>query len=655
MTIRLGYLLPAWLTALLLAGCSKAPAPAGAASEATWRANAEVREQLPFGDTKDFDDARRGFLAPVAEPELSTAGGQPAWDLGAFDFINEAEQAPPSVNPSLWRQARLNNIAGLFEVTDGIYQVRGYDLSNISFVAGKTGWIVIDPLISAENAAAALALANHHLGERPVRAVIYTHSHADHFAGVKGVAGQGDVDAGRVKIIAPEGFVEAAVSENVFAGNAMARRATYMYGSLLPRSATGHVDAGLGKATSSGTLTMIAPTDVIGATGTTMIVDGVTMEFQYTPDTEAPAEMNVFFPASRALCMAENVSHTLHNLYTLRGAEVRDAVSWSRALDESLKLYGDRAEVVFTGHHWPRWGPAGIREYLENQRDLYKYIHDQTLRLANQGYTAQEIAEDLELPPDLAQNWASRSYYGTLKHNVKAVYQKYLGWFDGNPAHLDPLPRSEAAARYVDFMGGADAVLEKAQAAYQAGDYRWVAEVVNHLVFADPGNDAARALQADALEQLGFQAESGPWRSFYLSGAKELRDGIREAPAPRPGPDIIASLTPEMLFDTLAVRLNGPESADEDLLINVDFFDLERQYSLVVRNGVLHHRPGLADNADATLRVRRAMLNELAAGQVSVLDAVTGDDVSVDGSLTAVARFFLLLDRFDFWFPVVTP
>lgn len=630
------------------------------ATAPTRQAQQAVRGVLDFSDVQDFELAQRGLLARreplvVEGPADSPVQGAPAWDMRPYDFI--AGEAPDTVHPGLWRQALLNNLQGLYEVTDGIYQVRGYDLSNISFIRGETGWIVIDPLISTEPARAALDFINAELGERPVTAVIYTHSHVDHFGGVRGVVDEADVAAGRVRIIAPEGFMHHAVSENVLAGNAMSRRASYMFGRLLPPGVQGQVDTGLGRTTSTGTVTLIPPTDIVRKTGTTMRIDGVEFVFQNTPGAEAPAEMMFYMPQFRAFCVAEEANATLHNLYTLRGAQVRSGKLWAQWLDEALLLFGEDMELLFGSHHWPRWGREAAVEYLEKQRDLYKYIHDQTLRLANLGYTAPEIAEMIELPDALALPWYNRGFYGSVRHNAKATYQLYLGWFDGNPANLDPHPPEAAARRYVEFMGGADAVLEKARAAFARGDYRWVAEVVNHVVFADPQNAAARNLQADALEQLGYQAESGPWRNFYLSGAQELREGLRERSVPQAGSrDIVASLTPEMLFDYLSVRLNGPRAADEDIRINLHFRDSGRDFALRVRHGVLNYRLDHSEpEPDVQLDIARLDFIALLSGDAALPELVDAERAAVDGSLLSLRTFGQLFDEFGFWFPIVTP
>lgn len=642
-----------------LSGCSKSQPDAAAAltplpkpaTEHTRAAQAAVRDALPFDDTADYELARRGRLAGEERLTIAADTGGTSWDMTAFDFIQG--EAPDTVNPSLWRQAQLNSLHGLFEVVDGIYQVRGYDLSNVTFVRGERGWIVIDPLITVEAARAALDLVNRTLGERPVSALIFTHSHVDHFGGAKAILPEATPG---VPVLAPEGFMEHAVSENVLAGNAMSRRATYMYGGLLPPGPDGRVDSGLGKQTSRGRTTIIEPTDIIRETPTRRTVDGVEIVFQNTPGAEAPAEMMFYFPAFKALCVAEEASATLHNLYTLRGAQVRSGKLWAQWLDEAIALFGADLEVVFGSHHWPRWGRADAVEYLEKQRDTYRFIHDQTLRLANEGLTPREIAESVELPPSLAQSWFNRDYYGTVRHNTKATYQLYLGWFDGNPANLDPLPPVESARRYVEFMGGADAVLDKARQAFDRGEYRWVAEVVNHVVFADPDNEAARWLQADALEQLGYQAESGPWRNFYLTGAMELRKGVPDAPAPNAlAGDLVAALPSESLFDFLAVRVD-PAQATDDVTIGFDFTDRNEHWQVVVKNAVLHARRLDAPAAEGTrLVIARDDFIRVLAGGTGVPALVADDRATIEGNPLALTKFSGLFDRFPFWFEIVRP
>lgn len=627
------------------------------ATEATCRAHAHVRASLPADTGADFENSRRGFIDTIPDAKSLNEAGFPVWDMGQFAFEVEGSEAPDTVNPSLWRQAQLNSIHGLFKVTDGIYQVRNFDLSNITFIEGEKGIIVIDPLISSETARSSLDLYRKHRGERPVTAVIYTHSHVDHYGGVKGVLTDDDLARGDVRIIAPEGFLEHAVSENVLAGNAMGRRATYMYGALLPRGPKGHVDAGLGKTVSLGQVSLVPPNEIIRRTGEKLVVDGVEIVFQMTPDTEAPAEMNFYFPGMKALCMAENCSCHLHNIYTPRGAQVRDAKSWSYYINEAIELFGGDTDVLFASHHWPRWGRGDVITYLEKQRDLYKYIHDQTLRLANHGLTPLEIAEEIALPPTLASEWYTRDYYGTLSHNAKAVYQRYLGWFDGNPAHLRPLPPVEAAKRYVEFMGGADALLGKARASYDKGDYRWVAEVVNHLVFADPANAEARHLQADALEQLGYQAESGPWRGFYLTAAMELRNPRPPSPTPRPGASgQVRALPAEQLLDSLSVRLNGPKAGAKRYTFNVSFTDTGETYLLSLENAVLHHARGKKSaKPDASLSIAKPAFAELVLHEKKLDALIAAKLASVDGDAAALADFVELLDIFDFWFEIVMP
>ena len=623
------------------------------ATEATLRAHAALRAELPADDGQDFADARRGFIGTIPDAKIENASGGVVWNMGAFAF-EEAEDAPPTVNPSLWRQARLNALHGLFEVTRGVYQVRGFDLSNITFIEGERGYIVIDPLISAEPAAAALALMRKHRGDKPVSAVIYTHSHVDHYGGVRGVLSDADIEAG-MRIIAPEGFLEEAVSENVLAGNAMGRRATYMYGALLPRDPRGHVDSGLGKTTSMGAVSLIPPTESIGQTGTRLTVDGIEIEFQVTPDTEAPAEMNFFFPQFGALCMAENCTCHLHNIYTPRGAQVRDAKRWAWYIDAAAEMFAPRTQVLFASHHWPRWGRERAGDSLAKQRDLYKFIHDQTLRMANHGLTPLEIGEALKLPPTLAAEWHTRGYYGTLNHNAKAVYQRYLGWFDGNPANLHPHPPVEAGKRYVDLAGGPEALRAKAREAFAAGDYRWTAQLVNHLVFADPGNGQARELQADALEQLGYQAESGPWRAFYLTGAQELRNPRPPSPTPRQGAaGQIRNLPAEQLLDSLSVRLNGDKAGAQQIALDLTFSDTGERYGLRVENAVLHHARDRIAPAATPVTLTRAALVGLVLGETELeaaieQGAVTTADPGPLGTLLA------LLDRFDFWFELVMP
>ncbi|WP_374569731.1 alkyl/aryl-sulfatase [Phenylobacterium sp.] len=623
------------------------------ATEATRAAQAAVLASLPAETGQDAEDVARGFIGTIPDATVLNAEGRPVWSMQPFGFL--AEACPDTVNPSLWRQARLNAAHGLYEVTPGVYQVRNFDLSNITFIEGDTGYLVIDPLISAEPAAAALALMRKHRGDKPVTGVIYTHSHVDHYGGIKGVLSDEDIAKG-LQIIAPEGFLEEAVSENVVAGNAMARRATYMYGSLLPRGPKGHVDAGLGKAVSLGQVSLVPPTRSIGRTGERMTIDGVEIIFQVTPGTEAPAEMNFFFPQFKALCMAENCSCHLHNIYTPRGAQVRDARAWSHYIGESIDLFAADTEVLFASHHWPRWGQGRAVDFLRKQRDLYKYIHDQTLRLANHGLTPLEIAEEMALPPTLAAEWYTRGYYGTLSHNAKAVYQRYLGWFDGNPANLHRLPPEEAGRRYVDLAGGPDALMAKAREAFDRGEYRWVAEIVNHLVFADPANADARALQADALEQMGYQAESGPWRAFYLTGAQELRNPMPASPTPRQGAaGQLRGLPAERLLESLSVRLNGPKAGAEAIGFNLAFSDTGERFAVSVENAVLHHAQAKTLPGAPTVTLSRNELVRLVIGETSLEASLAAGETTAEGSAEPLEKLLSWLDRFDFWFQIVMP
>ncbi|MFF1398834.1 alkyl/aryl-sulfatase [Streptomyces sp. NPDC058287] len=613
---------------------------------------AQLRDRLPFSDVQDSEDAMRGLIARRMPNAVHDDGGI-VWDNDTYAFLKG--DAPDTVNPSLWRQSQLVAEQGLFEVVEGIYQVRGLDLSNITFVEGTTGVIVIDPLISTETAAAALALYREHRGERPVTGVLYTHSHVDHFGGVKGVTTQEDVDAGRVPVIAPQDFTEHAVAENVYAGTAMGRRAAYMYGAALARGPQGAVGAGLGQTTSTGTVTLIPPTLSITTTGQEETVDGVRMVFQMAPNTEAPAELLIHFPDFKALCTAEDATHTLHNLLTLRGAVVRDPHAWSHALTETVDLFGESTDVAFASHHWPTWGQERVVAFLEIQRDLYGYLHDQSLRLINKGWTGIEIAEHLQLPPALENAWNTHGYYGSVSHNLKAIYQRYMGWFDGNPAHLWQHPPVEAGKRYVEFMGGADAVVDKARGSFEAGDYRWAAEVLSHVVFAEPGHTAARALLADTFEQLGYGAENGTWRNFYLSGTTELREGQFGTPTVTASADIVAHLTPTMLFDAIAIQIDGPKAWDEKLTIDVHLTDVDERYRLRLQNGVLSYTPAPQKTAaDVTLTSTVHALSELAVTGLTP-EGLDRAGVQVEGDTSALHQLTSVLDPGDQDFPIVTP
>jgi alkyl sulfatase BDS1-like metallo-beta-lactamase superfamily hydrolase len=613
-------------------------------------AHHEYLKNLPFDDTADLDDADRGFIAAQEPCVIKAADGRVVWDNDVYSFLTA--EAPTSVHPSLWRQSILNAKQGLYEIVEGIYQVRGFDLSNISFIEGDNGVIVIDPLISTEVAAAALALYREHRGDRPVIAVIYTHSHIDHFGGVLGVTSQTEVDAGKVAVIAPEGFTQHAVQENVYAGTAMTRRATYMYGTLLGIGPQGQVGCGLGQRTSTGEVGLIVPTIDIRQTGEQHTIDGVEIEFQMAPGTEAPAEMHFYFPRYRALCMAENATHNLHNLLTLRGAMVRDPHGWSGYLTEAIDMFGHRSDVAFASHHWPTWGQERIIEFLSTQRDLYAYLHDQTLRLLNQGYTGVEIAEQFQLPPALEKAWHTHGYYGSVSHNVKAIYQRYMGWFDGNPARLWPHPPQALATRYVEAIGGVDRVVELAQRAFDEGDFRWAATLLDHAVFTYAEHAAARELYADTLAQLAYGAENATWRNFYLSGAAELREGNFGTAVQATSPTLLSQLSPEQMFDSLAISVNGPRAWDLDIAVDVTFLDVATNYRLTLRNGVLVYRKAPADESTANATVKLA-------NKVRLLAAAAGDlsspGLEIGGDRQAVQSLLGVLDKPDPNFNIITP
>ncbi|MCL4110173.1 UNVERIFIED_CONTAM: hypothetical protein GTU68_026693 [Idotea baltica] len=620
------------------------------ATEITASLNQAVATKLNIADQRDFEEATRGLIASDDQLVVSMDDGSLVWDMPAYEFI--AGDAPPSVNPSLWRQAKLNNIHGLFEVTSGVYQLRGFDLSNMTIIEGERGWILVDPLTTRETAATAIAFARKHLGVRPISTVIFTHSHIDHFGGVLSVL---EPD-GSTEVIAPIGFMAEATSENVLAGSTMSRRAMYMYGSQLERSPKGHVDTGLGKSPPNGSPGIIAPTRIIESTGEAMRIDGVEFVFQNAAGSEAPAELTFYLPEKKAFCGAELVSRNMHNLYTLRGAKVRDAYKWSQYIDEAINLFPE-TEVYFASHHWPMWGNADIIDFLKKQRDGYRYIHDQTLRLAAQGHTPGEIAEEIELPETLRASFSNRGYYGTVKHNARAVYQRYFGWYDGNPANLDPLPPVESAKRYVDTMGGANAVLTRAQQDFEKGEYRWVAELLNHLVFAEPSNKEAKELLAKTYDQLGYQAESGPWRDNYLTAALELRRGTpSQGMGIAKAGDLLRETPPKEFMQLLAVLLNGPKAEGETYVINFEFTDLQQSHTLELENAVLYHRSGvLSPNANATVRISQALFVKMITGTAGVKEVLFSDDVSVEGSTIDLLGFFALLDPPDEVFNVVTP
>jgi len=613
-----------------------------AAGDPDWRVALE--KELPFANTQDFDFAARGFIATRDAHEIKGAAGNVVYDLSQYDFLKA--DAPPSVNPSLWRQARLVTRHGLFKVADRIYQVRGFDVATVSFIVGDRGYVVVDPLVSVETAKAAFDLVKTHVGEKPVVAVIYSHSHADHYGGVGGIVSAADLAEGRVKIIAPEGFMEEVVSENIIAGTAMSRRARFQFGVTLDRGPNGEVTSGLGPALSRGTRSLIAPTDLIDHTGQEMTIDGITVTFQITPGTEAPAEMNFHLPQLRALFLAENASATMHNLLTPRGALVRDAKAWADYLTESIRLFGPKSDVMFAAHGIPRFGTAVIGEFLSKHRDAYKYLHDQSVRLMNLGYTGPEIAETIRLPEALAHEWYNRGYYGTMSHNSKAVYQRYMGWYDANPASLEPLPPEPAAKKHVEAMGGAAAVIGKAQQAIHSGELRWAATLLNYVVFADTANGFAKGMLADVYTELGYRAEAGTWRNIYLTGAQELRTGVANLPPASFALDVLRATPTSMLLDFAAVRLNPDRANGKRIVIDVVLSDFNEKHRISVENSVFIHEEDVQDDtAEATVTLARAeLLQSLLAGMPPPPDTAA-----------KYVELVSLIDPVDANFAIVTP
>ncbi|MGS0682457.1 alkyl/aryl-sulfatase [Shewanella sp. 125m-7] len=653
------------LTALLVIGCqpdnsSSTVSPTAVdnagftpASSHTAVANQAVLSELPFEDVQDFEDANRGFIARMPELKVDGANGEVIWDRTAYDFIEG--EAPASVNPSLWRQASLNNIDGLFEVTTDVYQLRGFDLANMTVIRGDSGWIIIDPLTTAETAKVALEFVNNTLGRRPVSAIIFTHSHMDHFGGALGLLAQGQDSFDGVDVIAPAGFMHEATSENVMAGTAMSRRAMYMYGKQLPRSARGHIGSGLGKEPAFGQFGIMSPTITIEQDSALMI-DGVPFEFQIVSGSEAPAEFTFYLPEQQAYCGAELVSKNMHNLYTLRGAKVRDALTWSRAINEALTAQRD-TKVYFGSHHWPIWGQEKVNEFLEKQRDTYKYIHDQSVRMLNAGLTPAEIAEQIQMPPSLSNTFATRGYYGTVKHNAKAVYQAYLGWYDANPVNLDRLPATASSIRYVELMGGADKIIAAVNKAIAAGEYRWAAELVNHLVVAEPDEEQAKGLLANIYDQLGYQAESAPWRDVYLTAAYELRHGTPDKGIDLASMKQILLQSPvENFMQSMASRVIGPDVFGEDLVLNINFIDLDKNYVLSLKNAVMHHKlaPKSA-KANATLNISHELFVDLIIGNAGAKEVLFSDELQIEGSKLDLVSFFSSLDKPKGVFNIVTP
>jgi len=620
------------------------------AEPAVAAANRAVESRLPFGDRQDFEDAMRGFIATTPDPS----------DPDRYAFLKH--EAPPSVNPSLWRQAQLNTAAGLFKVADGVYQIRGYSPSNMTIVEGTTGLIVIDTLFTPGSAREALELYFAHRPRKPVVAVIFSHSHSDHIGGVSGVVSPADVASGKTKLIAPAGFMEAVISENATAGNAKARRSQYQFGIPLPLGERGNVDEGLGKfdsrGPSGGGAAIIAPNDTIQQPTETRTIDGVTLVFELALDSEAPAEMLIYLPQSHVLDVAEDAAHTLHNLLPFRGTLVRDANRWSQYLNVALDKFGADAQVLIAQHTWPVWGNERVRARLADQRDLYKYVHDQTIRLMNQGLGPTEIAEALTMPPGLENDWSARGYYGTISHDSKAVYQRYLGWYDGNPATLNPLPRVEEAKKYLEYMGGAAAVIARARTDFKAGNYRWVAEVMERVVFADPSNKEARDLAADAYEQLGYLSESSTWRNAYLLGAQELRSGVRGGARRNPGisPDMLRAMPIGEVFDYLGTRVDGPRAGTTNLVINWRFTDTHESLASTLDHGALTWLTDkTAPNAVTTVSATRAAFESVILGQRTLADAMEHGEITTTGDAGAVSRLLGLLVYFEIGFPVVEP
>ncbi|MGX9432623.1 alkyl/aryl-sulfatase [Bradyrhizobium sp. LeoA1S1] len=618
--------------------------------------HAAMLDALPFHDTADFDDAARGFIGTVENAHIATAQGRVVWSLEPYSFL-AAEDAPPTVNPSLWRQSRLNMQHGLFEVVPRVYQVRGLDIANMTLIEGDSGVIVVDTLTSIEGARAAIELYFRHRGRRSVVAVIFTHTHTDHWGGARGVLDDETLSSGQVPIIVPDMFMEHAVSENIIAGPAMLRRAQYQFGPFLAKGARGQVDCGLGKSMAAGSVALLRPTDLILTTGDRRVIDGVEFEFQMAPNSEAPAEMHFYLPRYKLLNLAENCTHNFHNLLPFRGADVRDALAWSKYLGEALKLWGGKAEAMCGQHHWPVWGRERIDTMIRQQRDLYKFAHDQTIRLMNHGLTASEIAETIRLPKSLEGAWHGRGYYGHIRHNVKAIYQKYLGWYDANPVNLDPLPPVESGKKYVEYMGGADAILERARKDFANGEFRFVAQAVSHLVFAEPGNAAARALLADTFEQLGYAAESATWRNSYLFGAQELRQGMPKAPArPAMPRETLAALRTGQLWDVLGIRLNGPKAEGMRIVLNWKFTDTNETFILNLENCALTYIADTqAEDADASFTLARSTLDEVIAKLTTFPEAVGSGKIGVSGDATRLTELMTLMDEFPRMFEIVEP
>jgi alkyl sulfatase BDS1-like metallo-beta-lactamase superfamily hydrolase len=646
------------ILALVAATAAEAMPPVGIATEATKAANASVAANLPIADQTDFENANRGFLAQIAGDNIFNEDGSVAWDSRQFDFIEGA--APDTVNPSLWRQAKLNSIHGLFEVVPGIYQIRGYDLAQMTLIAGKTGWIIVDPLTTPAPSKAGLALANKTLGERPVVAVIFTHSHGDHFGGVVGVASPEDFRSGKVQIIAPHGFLAESIGESVIAGTAMNRRVQFQFGTALPVGKTGHVGGGLGQKLSSGDVSLMPPTRSISKDGETLTVDGIAFDFMDAGETEAPAELVFYIPQYKALHTAEVATRTFHNALTPRGALVRDTLKWSKVIDNMLAKYGAKSDVMLASHHWPTWGSANVQASLKNQRGIYRYVHDQTMRQANQGATMHEIAENIGEPDFAKTDFGVRDYYGTLNHNSKAVYQRYFGWWDAIPAHYHELPPVEASKKYVSAMGGAEKALALGEKAFDEGDYRWAATVFNHLVFADPADEAAKKWLASTYEQLGFQAEAGTWRNIYLVGAKELREGNNvKSSISTANAKVLSGIPAVDLFDAMATRFNPLKMQGDGGIIRFWFPDRKEAVRIDLGKSVMFPRKEdyavIADGSDTQITISRELFTKLLMREVKAPELIEKKDMIISGDMALMAAMFGALDEVNPQFDIVTP
>ena len=632
--------------------CDQAPTEQAddlGATSYTKELNEKVYKDFDFGNTKNFDQAKKGYLAPLDNNGIvKNKDGKVIWDFGRFKKnFKVGSKAPATVHPSLWRQTQLLTYGGLFEVVPGVYQIRSLDLANMTIVESQTGIIIYDPLLSQELARAALELYYKHRGKKKVVAVIYSHSHADHFGGAKGIVNPSDVKSGKVKIYAPVGFNEHAIAENLSAGAAMSRRAVYMFGSSLPISPKGQVSSGLGLSISSGIISLIEPTDLISKTGEIRIIDGLEHEFIMALNSEAPAEMMWYVPRFKMVSLAENATYTMHNLYTLRGAKTRDASLWAKYLNEVIQTWGKKYKLAIGMHHWPTWGNTEVTEHVKAQRDLYKFLHDQTVQLMNKGFTINEIPEQIKMPKSLKKVWSTQGYYGSKSHNVRAIYNYYLGYFDGNPSHLDPIPPSQEAKHYVEALGGPDKVYNLGKEAYNTGKYKWASTLLNHLVFYDPDNKKARLLLANALTQLGYQAKSGPWRNFYLTGAKELREGPPEKnPGPTREKEILATLPIEKIFSFMAIQLDANKAEGKKISVNWHFSDTNEKYRMVLENSVLNHwQVSNLEKADATITITRDLLNRVLSRQIKYAKLFTSDDVKVEGSTLSFMKLMLCLDR----------